>query len=136
MSNNGINFDVSISMGKFLTDGVVGQGERAGASGGKGWLAALAGALGGILGDRAANMEKMMAKLDGLNAESDKLTEASKNDPKDEGVKADLQQNSREFQLALTEFQAESQMFSILSNATSTALKSIGEGITAVARKQ
>ncbi|NYZ62109.1 hypothetical protein [Luteimonas deserti] len=112
-----------------ITTNAVNRGEEAAAAGGggKGWLAALAGALGGMLGDRAVKMETMMEKLNDLNAELDGLGE---ND------QAGREQNTREFQTTLTAFQAESQMFSILSNASSTALKSIGEGVTAVARKQ
>jgi len=123
MTDFNYNFNVS------FTSNAVTSGEQAAtaSAGGKGWLAALAGALGGMLGDRAVKMEQMMEKLDSLNSELDGLSEDDT---------AAREQNTREFQTTLTAFQAESQMFSILSNASSTALKSIGEGVTAVARKQ
>ena len=42
----------------------------------------------------------------------------------------------QEFSKAQSEFQANMQMFNMLANMTATSLKSIGEGLTSIARKQ
>jgi hypothetical protein len=42
---------------------------------------------------------------------------------------------SEEFMKAQSAFQAESQLFGMLQNSFSNALKSIGEGLTTMARK-
>jgi len=126
------NIEVSISMSAadfanaLTNNGIDNKGRSDSASGaaGKSWLVALAGGLGEMLGDRAVKMEKLMEKMNGLN---EKL----------EGLEGEArEENTREFQKTMTEFQAESQMFSILSNTSSTALKAIGEGLTSLARKQ
>lgn len=41
-----------------------------------------------------------------------------------------------DFIMAQSEYQANMQMFNMMANLTSTSLKSIGEGLTAIARKQ
>jgi len=89
------------------------------AGGAKSWLVAIAQALGGIMGDKAAKLVELTGELDRLAAK----------DPED-------QQAAKEFQKTMMEFQAQSQLFSMISNASSTAVKAIGEGMTAVARKQ
>ena len=86
---------------------------------GKSWLVAIAQALGGIMGDKAAKLVELTGKMDKL----------AKADPED-------QKAAKEFQKTMMEFQAQSQLFSMISNASSTAIKSIGEGMTTVARKQ
>lgn len=95
--------------------------ERVGSSGGKGgksWLVALATAMGSTQGKLAHQMMTALDKMDSLsNADMKKPGAAQK------------------FQVAATEFQAIAQMFSIISNANSTSLKAIGEGMTAMARK-
>jgi hypothetical protein len=105
---------------------VGGSGESGGGES-KGWLAAMARALGGMLGDRAAKMIEYQSKMDDLN---DQLKNIGEDDSKA------LQENARDFQLAMTQFQTEAQMFGILSNATATSIKAIGEGMVSVARKQ
>jgi hypothetical protein len=49
---------------------------------------------------------------------------------------SEQQAESQKFNEAQGRFQAESKMFSMVSEATSTALKSIGEGLSSLARKQ
>jgi|SRR5690606_38373 len=102
---------ISLTIGKLSIQGLVGTNE-ASSSGSKSWLVAIAQALGQMLGEKA---ETMKGLVDKMNAAED---------------------SGMEFNTALTEFQAESQMFSMLSNASSTAIKSIGEGLTSNARKQ
>jgi hypothetical protein len=49
----------------------------------------------------------------------------------------DAQKASRgEFMAAQSEFQANFQMFNMMANMTATSLKSLGEGLTSIARKQ
>jgi len=43
---------------------------------------------------------------------------------------------AQEFQATMSKFQADSQMFSMLSQAYATAIKSIGDGMTSMASKQ
>lgn len=88
--------------------------DSAGGANGKSWLVAIAMALGEILGQKAEKLVSLTDQLGGLTGKQD----------------------AQEFQKVMAEFQAQSQLFSMISNATSTAIKSIGEGMTAVARKQ
>lgn len=113
----GIN--VSVYVGDVASSGL--QRERDGVSGGgsKSWLVAIAQAMGNALGTKAAKLVELSKKLDSLA-----------------GSSSDDQQAAKEFQKTMAEFQAESQLFSMMSNAFSTAVKSIGEGMTALARKQ
>lgn len=99
-------------------------GLATGKGGGKGasWLMAIAQAMGEAQGKLAA---KMVAKSEEINAAADKAG----------GTGKDAEAGAKEFQMAMTEFQALSQLFSMTSNASSTAMKSIGEGMTAIARK-
>ncbi len=87
--------------------------------GSKSWLVAIARAMGNALGTKAAKLVELSHKLDQLA-----------------GTSSDDQQAAKEFQKTMAEFQAESQMFSMLSNAFSTGIKAIGEGMVSLARKQ
>ncbi len=88
-------------------DGTAAAGGRAGNSrGAPGWLYAVAEVMGKKLDDTAHDMVELAKKVD-------------KDDPS-----------------TATDFQVASQQFSILMNTTSTALKAIGEAMTAAARKQ
>lgn len=93
--------------------------ESGGGGKAKSWLVAIAQALGSIMGDKAAKLVELTGKMDKLAAA----------DPED-------QKAAKEFQKTMMEFQAQSQLFSMISNASSTAIKSIGEGMTTAARKQ
>ena len=105
-----------------------------GSSGGIGkgnWLLALAGSM-------ALMQEKFLkAAMDNM-ADMARLAEdvvVSGEDGTDEEKKA-AEQNRREFLLAQSQYQANIQMFNMMANMTATSLKSIGEGLTAIARKQ
>lgn len=99
------------------------ESRRRQASGGGGrqqggnWLEALARSLGEDLGRVAGDMVKASQDMQGLKT-GNKASDAQK------------------FMKAQTEFQVQAQMFNILSQTISTALKSIGEGMAGVARKQ
>ena len=90
--------------------GIRGLGESGGGEG-ESWLVALAKAMGMMLGDIAEKMQSAVDTMEGAGKQS------------------------KEFMTAQTEFQAQSQLFSMLSNTVATAIKSIGEGLTANARK-
>lgn len=88
--------------------------EGGGPRGGKSWLVALASRLGEMQGNF---MDKAQANLNNM-----------------ESASGDTQ--SGDFITAQNEFSANMQMFSMMANASSTALKSLGEGMSALARKQ
>lgn len=77
------------------------------------WLVAIAKAMGKMLGNQAQ-------RLVDLTNEMSKHT--GKND-------------AQEFQQINAEFSAQSQMFGILSNSFSNSIKTIGDGLTTIARK-
>jgi hypothetical protein len=91
--------------------------------GGGNWLLAIAKAMGNALGKQAAKLVSDSSKLETLAGQANTGSDEAK------------QQNAMDFQRAQAEFQADSQMFGILSNAFSTAIKAIGEGMQSLARK-
>jgi len=88
-------------------------------SGGGNWLIALAKALGETAGEHLESMVELSEKIGDIKG-------SGKSDKAQAKEMADLQ----------AQFQAESQMFKMVSEATSTAVKSIGEGLSSMARKQ
>jgi hypothetical protein len=80
------------------------------------WLEALAKAMGASLGDKAAKMVEL----------SDKVASTAGGQGK-EAAKANTE--------ATLELQGASQMFSLMQNAFSAAIKAIGEGLSQAARK-
>jgi hypothetical protein len=93
------------------------------------WLVALAGALAKVqqkfLNAAMENMKTMEengsgAVQGGDNAQSDEAKEKQRN----------------EFLEAQSQYQANMQMFNMVANMTATSLKSLGEGLTSIARKQ
>ena len=87
---------------------------RSGKGGATSWFAILARALGEIAGKHLDKMIELSDKMQDLT------------DKEDAGEMSAVQ----------AEFQAESQMFKMASEAASTAIKSIGEGFQSMARKQ
>ena len=95
-----------------------GEGGRGcGKAGAKSWLQAIAQAMGEAMGDKAAKMVEL----------SGKLKEAAGGNGEDA---------AKEMQAVNAEFQAVSQEFKLLTDAFNTALKSLGEGMSSMARKQ
>ncbi len=115
--SNGIT--VSVYVGDIASSGLQRDKDGVSGKGGKSWLVAIAQAMGNALGTKAAKLVELSQKLDKLAGKS-----------------SDDQQAAKDFQKTMAQFQAESQLFSMLSNAFSTAIKSIGEGMTSLARKQ
>jgi uncharacterized protein YPO0396 len=111
-----------------------GRDDKCKSTGGKGgksagsWLEAIAAAMGKAAGDKAAKLVEFSNKLsdiagrnhDGL--EGDALTKAQQQDARDQSE-------------ANAQFQTASQEFNMLQSTFSNAIKSIGEGISTMARK-
>jgi hypothetical protein len=93
-----------------------GKSKSGGTSGN--WLEALAQAMGEALGNMASK----------LVADSNQLQSLS-------GNAGNSQSSAQQFQVAESQFQADSQLFGILSNAFATAIKSIGDGMSTLAQK-
>ena len=118
---------ISVSQSFFIdSSGRIASGDVSGKEGGQGkggsWFEALAAALGGILG---ARVDKLMTDM---NTMHDSYKETL--DP------TSGEQQSKAYMDAMTDFQVQSQMFGMESQAASTAIKSIGDGLSSLARKQ
>ena len=93
------------------------SGHAAAGGGGGSWLEAIAQAMGDALGQMAQKLVDESTSLQGLAGNADGS-------------------GAQQFQATMAKFQADSQMFSMLSNAFSNAIKSIGDGMTTMASKQ
>ncbi|MCG7992981.1 MAG: hypothetical protein JAY99_11355 [Candidatus Thiodiazotropha lotti] len=100
-------------------------------SGSGSWLVALAKAMGEMTGD---HLQKMMQAQDRM--EDSKVDDADLKGKSEEEQSQIKQEKGKEFTQAQAEFQAESKLFAMCSEATSTVLKSVGEGLSSMARKQ
>lgn len=119
-----------------------------GAKAGAGWLQAIASAMGQALGDKAAQMVSLSEQMTKLNdtskagaAQTASLADQAAGGDKAAGTKlagaqSKDQQNARDFNMAMTQFQATSQEYSMLNNVFSTAIKALGESLSSMARKQ
>jgi len=109
------------------------KGSKSG-KGGKGqpagnWLIAMARAMGAAAGDHAKRMVELSNKINDLSSKGKGIDASS------DAGKKEQADNAAETSAAQAEFQAEGQMFSMLQNSFSNAIKSIGEGLTTMARK-
>lgn len=124
------------------------ESEAAGGSSGKkgsgipagSWLQAIAVAMGEIAGEKASQMVELSKKMADLNDDGKKLTadlkQIGEKDTKGRGdIQSEQQDNARSFAVVQSQFQATSQEFTILQNTFANAVKSIGEGLTAMGRK-
>lgn len=82
---------------------------------------------------KARNFFEALGKALGemLGKESARLVDAA-----DRMVAHSEEKDGKAFMEASTDFQVASQRFNIMSNTAATAIKSIGEGLTGIARKQ
>jgi hypothetical protein len=115
------SFDLGISM----TNERIQTGEARSTSGvkaakGGSWFEVLAAALGDILGDRVSAM------IDAKNRMTENYKETL-------DTKSGEQQ-SKEYMRAMTDFQVQSQLFGMESNAVKTAIDSIGTALKDLAR--
>ena len=98
-----------------LRESMQNETDSASGSGGKGnWLAVLARALGTTAGKHLKKMVELGEKMGGI----------------------DSKENPEQFAQIQAEFQAEAQIFKMFQEAIGTMIKSIGEGMASVARKQ
>lgn len=108
--------DLNSIMSQSMMDEMESASKRSGAEGGGrgNWLAILARSLGATAGEHLKKMVELGEKMGGLD---------SKEDPE-------------AFAQIQSEFQAESQIFKMFQESIGTMVKSIGEGMSTVARKQ
>lgn len=101
---------------KSMQDSTESASQKGGGTGGGtgNWLAVLAKALGQTAGKHLKSMVDLGNKMGGL----------------------DSKENPEEFAKIQAEFQAEAQIFKMFQEAIGTMIKSIGEGMSSVARKQ
>lgn len=92
------------------------------------WLMAIAKALGGTAGKAAARMVKLSDELSELGDKKAGLADSKDTKAKEQAA-ADYNQKQ-------VEFQGASQEFTLLMNTISTAIKSLGESLATMARKQ
>jgi hypothetical protein len=89
------------------------------------WLVALAQGMSQIASNHLSKMMDAQEKMENSSPESN------------EGLSKDeKQKNQNDFILAQGEFQAESKLFTMATEATSTAVKAVGDGLASLARKQ
>jgi len=99
--------------------GVKGKGK--GQAGGSNWLEALAKAMGDVAGQHLGKSVGLANEISALAAESGEETN---------------QAQAQEMTALQAQMQAETQMFKLAQEAVTTIIKSVGEALTATARKQ
>lgn len=114
-SANDVMSGVMDMLKKAMQDETEGATKSGSGEGGKGnWLAILARALGTTAGKHLKKMVELGEKMGGI----------------------DSKENPEQFAQIQAEFQAEAQIFKMFQEAIGTMVKSIGEGMASVARKQ
>ena len=127
--------DIMSEMFNNETVGVEGNNRKEGKDG-KHWLVALAEAMGNIAGKHLKNMIELADKIGNVgNDKGQSNTRTSGNETDSTGTKTDPDEAKKMAKLQ-AEFQAESQMFKMVSESASTLVKSIGESLSTLARKQ
>ena len=106
-----------------------GKGGKGGAQPAGNWLVAMARAMGAAAGDHAKRMVELSNKINDLSQKGKGI------DTKSDAGKKEQADNAAETSAAQAEFQAEGQMFSMLQNSFSNAIKSLGEDLTTMAHK-
>lgn len=106
-----------------------GKGGKGGTQPAGNWMIAMARAMGAAAGDHAKKMVELSNKINDLSQKGKGI------DPSSDAGKKEQADNAAETSATQAEFQAEGQMFSMLQNSFSNAIKSLGEGLTTMARK-
>jgi hypothetical protein len=105
------------------------EDDKKGTKGGStNWLVALATAMGKIAGQHLEKMMEAQDDMENSNTDTSEMNEA-------DAAKTE-KEDGKKFTEAQSRFQAESKLFAMTTEATSTALKSIGDGLSSLARKQ
>lgn len=125
--------DVVQQAAQDAVDESVGRANDSGAKGGN-WLAALAAALGEVAGKHLSNAVELADQIGAMedidvSESTDPGTAADENATK----RAD---QAREMTVLQSQMQAETQMFKMTQEATTTIIKSVGEALSSTARKQ
>ncbi|MCG7911429.1 MAG: hypothetical protein JAY82_16830 [Candidatus Thiodiazotropha taylori] len=101
------------------------------------WLVALAGALAEV---QAEFLTSAMKNMETMRENSQKATQGkppeNESPEQKEARQKDEEAARNEFLMAQSQYQANMQMFNMVANMTATSLKSLGEGLTSIARKQ
>jgi hypothetical protein len=92
---------------------------KGGGTRGGGWLQAIAKAMGTTLGQKAAEMVHLSKEMSDLQSSGSSSDSA----------------NAQQFNMDMTEFQATSQEYGILQNTFTNAIKSLGDALSGMARK-
>lgn len=123
------------------------RGSESEGGGGRGWLQAIAKAMGQTLGQKAQDMVRLSGEMSALSDKRSANTAsyAAENGGR-KGEQATTvgdaissrqdQDNAMQFNKLMTEFQATSQEYSLLNNTFTTAIKALGEALGSMARKQ
>lgn len=109
-----------------LEDAAGGQGGRGKAGGGANWLSQLAKAMGDVAGAHLGNAVGLAGRISQLE----------KIEGTGEEAVAGRQAQATEMAGLQAEMQADTQMFKLAQEATTTIVKSLGEALTSSARKQ
>jgi hypothetical protein len=99
------------------------------------WMLAIARAMGEVLGNKASRMVELSQQIQDLSERS-RLAAGDGTQPLDDAGRAQQLLDAAESQRLNTEFQATGQEFNLLQTTFSTAMKTLGEGMASVARKQ
>lgn len=99
------------------------SGSSKGSSGGS-WMQAIAKAMGEVMGQKASRMVQLSQEI------------AQKAGGTSSGSDADKMKAAADTQKLNTEFQATGQEFNLLQTTFSTTIKTLGEGMSSIARKQ
>ena len=103
------------------------SGGSAGSSGDESWLEAIAKAMGQTLGAMAQKLVDESNQLSSLSASSSTTGGAT--------TGGSSTSSAEQFQTVMAKFQADSQLFGMLSDAFSNAIKSIGQGMQTMGSK-
>lgn len=122
------------------TSGTGGTGSGGKTSGGS-WMQAIAEAMGKAMGEKAKNLVILSDKIASLsgtvNGTGQKPADgAGTTDEAAKRTEGDKAEAAAETQRLNAQFQATAQEFNLLQTTFSTAMKTIGEGMASVARKQ
>lgn len=118
-----------------------GEGGKRGKVSAKSWFAAIAEAMGKVYGAKTQEVVKLSGEVSNVAKEQEKLAKESKNikaDDKDGAKQAEEAKNELAAKMTQkqTELQGAAQEMKLISETVSTLLKSVGEALAGMARKQ
>ncbi len=107
----------------------------------KSFFEVIAETLGKILGEKAANMMESLEKLESaggeaINPKTEKAYTDKERKADPTGFAEATRKQTEEFTVAQTKFTSDSQIYSMMSNLCNTSLKSMGESMITMAKRQ